>query len=98
MTWIKIGTQERAGASWKPTDPKKPIEKYKRMYDAGEGAISQRRSRDGLGFDLLYEQNPPPHTPRQYHMRWFQSRKSPAQNYTHYASRKWSPGKGKYDG
>ena len=94
MTWIKIGYQERAGAGWVPTDPTQSIEKYKHRYDAGEIAMCQRRSSDGVGFDLLIENNPKPYKARQYHLRWFRPARPPVR---HYAARKWTRGKGKYD-
>lgn len=94
MTWIKIGYQERAGASWVATDPTQSIERYKHMYDAGEVAMCQRRSSDGLGFDLLIEHNSKPYKARQYHLRWFKPARPPVR---HYAARKWTKGRGKYD-
>lgn len=94
MTWIKIGTQERAGAGWVATGPTQSIEKYKHKYDAGEVAMCQRRSSNGVGFDLLIENNPKPYKARQYHLRWFKLAKPPVR---HYAARKWTRGKGKYD-
>ena len=53
MTWITIARQQVVGAQWKATDPAESIEFYKRKYDAGEGAIAQRRNRKYGGFDLL---------------------------------------------
>ena len=71
MTWIIIARQQVAGAQWKAIDPAKSIEWYKHKYDAGEGAMAQRKNRKYGGFDLLYEQNKPPHEQRENHLRWF---------------------------
>ncbi len=74
MTWITIARQQQAGYPWVPIDPAKSIEWYKHKYDAGEGAMAQRKNRKLGGYDLLYEQNKPPHEQRENHLRWFRSR------------------------
>tara|TARA_Y100000385_G_C12658537_1_gene452703 strand:+ start:170 stop:496 length:327 start_codon:yes stop_codon:yes gene_type:complete len=71
MTWITIARQQVAGARWEATDPAKSIEWYKHKYDAGEGEMAQRKNRKLGGFDLLYQQNKPPHKQRGNHERWF---------------------------